>query len=141
MTMTTRETFEAYVHDVAGRGDFGRWFAPDVLWTTMETGEQVRGREAVRDLIVSFHQTAFDAQVEVVRTLVDGRSAVVEAVFDGTHTGDLGDVPATGAHVRLPYTVAYDIDDGSITELRAYVSMAALREQIATAVPAQAARV
>ncbi len=28
-----------------------------------------------------------DARVEVVRTLVDGSTAAVEAVFDGTHAG------------------------------------------------------
>ena len=135
---TTRETFRAYLDDLVARGDFSRWFAPDVLWTTMETGEQVRGREAVRDLIVFLHSTAFDAQVEVVRELVDGDSAVLEAVFDGIHTGELAGMPPTGAHVRLPYTIAYDFRDGLITELRAYVSMAALGQQLAAAVPAQA---
>ncbi len=139
MTATARETFDAYLRDVGGRGDFSRWFAPDVLSTTMETGEQVRGREAVRDLIVFFHSQAFDAQVELVRTLVDGSAAAVEAVFDGTHTGDFAGMPASGAHVRLPYTVTYEIVDGLITELRAYISIAALREQIAGAVPAQPA--
>jgi predicted ester cyclase len=139
MTGTVRETFDAYLRDVRSRGDFSRWFAPDVRWTTMETGEQVRGREAVRDLIVFFHSTAFDAQVEFVHGVVDGSTAVVEAVFAATHTGEFAGIPATGARVRLPYTVAYDIADGLITELRAYLSIAALREQLSAAVPAQPA--
>jgi predicted ester cyclase len=136
--MTNREAFHAYLQDVSDRGDFSRWFAHDVLWTTMETGEQVRGREAVRDLVLFLHTVAFDARVEVVRELVDGDCAVVEAVFDGTHTGELAGVPPTGTHVRLPYTVAYDLRDGLITELRAYVSMVALLAQLTGPVPAQA---
>ena len=50
---------DEYLHAVIDGQDFGRFFAPDVVWTTMETGETVRGREAVRDLIVAIHTQAF----------------------------------------------------------------------------------
>ena len=137
--LTDEQVMEQYVRMMTSGGDFSSSFAPDVLWTTMESGEQVRGREAVRDRIQHLRRQAFDARIEVVRTVVDGSTAVLEAVLDGTHTGQFGGMPATGAHVRLPYTMAYEFADGQITELRAYLSSAALREQVAAGAPARQA--
>lgn len=139
MSSTARDTFDAYAQALLSGGDITRFFAADVLWTTMETGEEVRGPEAVRDLIVFIHRTAFDASVELVRVVADDRHVMLEAVFDGVQTGEfLGRAP-TGAHVRVPYTMSYDIADGRITALRAYVPLAAMREQLAGAVPVQTA--
>ncbi len=126
----TRAAMDAYMADLVARGDFARHLADDVLWTTMETGEAVRGREAVRDLVVGLHTVAFDARPELRAMHVCGDSAVLEAVFAGTHAGEFAGVPATGRTVRLPYTVVYRVADGRIAELRAYVSIAALRAQI-----------
>jgi predicted ester cyclase len=121
-----QEYFDALLH---GR-DFARFFAPDVVWTTMETGDQVVGREAVRDLILSMHKQAFDAHPELIRLITGDDAAVAEALFIGRHVGTWGDVPATGRDVRVPYAVSYDLAGGSITELRAYISMAALHAQL-----------
>jgi predicted ester cyclase len=140
-TTTTRDVMDQYVQALLEGGDFARFFAPDVVWTTMETGEQIRGRDSVEDAILYFHVRAFQAQPELVRLLVDERSAMVEAVFDATHTGDFFGIAPTGAHVRLPYVVSYDVEDGAITALRAYLPMGVLREQLTSAVPAQTAPV
>jgi predicted ester cyclase len=131
----TRATMDAYLDDLRGGGDFARHLADDVRWTTTETGEVVSGREAVRDLVVGLHTVAFAADPEFRALHVCGDSAVLEAVFTGTHTGDFAGVPATGRTVRLPYAVAYRVADGRITELRAYVSMAALRAQVTGDLP------
>ena len=130
---TTRAVMDEYLEALRGGSDFGRFFAPDVVWTTMETGEQVRGRDAVRDHIVTVHSRAFRAQPELVSMCTGDGNAMLEAVFIGTHVGDFAGVPPTGVHVRLPYCMAYDIADGAITALRAYFPMAALRAQLAAA--------
>ena len=47
----TESTIRQYVDALLQGGDFASFFADDVVWTTMETGDQIRGREAVRDFI------------------------------------------------------------------------------------------
>lgn len=139
MSNTARETFDAYAQALLSGGDITRFLAPDVRWTTMETGEEVRGPESVRDLIAYIHSSAFDASVELVRVVSDEHGVVIEAVFDGVQTGEFLGRPPTGARVRVPYTMSYDIADGRITALRAYFPLAAVRDQLAGAVPAQTA--
>ena len=130
---TTRAVMDEYLDALLHGSDFGRFFAPDVVWTTMETGEEVRGRDAVRDLIRGLHGQAFHAQPELVTLLTGDTTAMVEAVFVGTHVGDFAGLPATGMQVRWPYSMAYDVAAGSITALRAYFPMTALRSQLAAA--------
>jgi len=104
----------------------------------MEDGQEVRGRDAVRDLIVSLHAQVFEASPEL-KTLVCGDGvAAIEAVFDARHTAEFAGVPATGAHVRLPYTMFYEVDGDKITHLRGYLSMTALVGQLQNATAATA---
>jgi steroid delta-isomerase-like uncharacterized protein len=126
----TESTLNAYMDVLLSGGDFASFFSDDVLWTTMETGEEIRGRDAVRDFIVAIHTQLFDASVEVRGLVVADGVAVLEAVFVGKQIAEFAGVPATGAEVRLPYTVAYDVADGQITALRAYLSIAALIQQL-----------
>jgi len=63
-----------------------------------------------------------------------------EAVFVARHVEELAGVPATGAQVRLPYTLFYDVDGDRITALRAYLSITALVAQLKAARPATAVR-
>jgi steroid delta-isomerase-like uncharacterized protein len=123
----------AYIEALRADADFGRYFADDVLWTTMESGDQMRGRQAVVDAIRTLHGGVFDARLEV-RTLVAAEgTGLLEADFVGTHIGEFAGVPATGASVRLPYAVVYDIADGEITAVRAYLSFTALVGQLQAA--------
>jgi predicted ester cyclase len=130
---TTRSVMDGYLRALSDGSDFGRFFAPDVVWTTMETGEVVRGREAVRDLIRFQHSQAFEAHPELVDLVIGNGTAMLEAVFDGTHVGEFAGVAPTGRHVRLPYCMAYDVSEDAITALRAYLPMAALLAQLTAA--------
>ena len=129
----TRTVMEGYLGALLGGTGFERFFAPDVVWTTMETGEEVRGREAVRDLIVGLHSQVFDAHPELVNLVCGEGVAAIEAVFDGVQTGEFAGVPPNGAHVRVPYAMAYDVAGGVITALRGYMPMTTLRAQCAGA--------
>jgi len=130
MAGQTDETMKGYLDALLHGGDFAEYFADDVLWTTMEDGQEIRGRDAVRDLIVSLHAQLFEATPEL-RTLVCGEGvAALEAVFDGRHIADFAGIPATGAHVRLPYTMFYELDGDKITQLRGYLSMTSLVGQL-----------
>jgi predicted ester cyclase len=56
--------------------------------------------------------------------------AALEAVFAATHTGDFASIPATGASVRVPYCVVYELVDEKITALHAYFPIMALAQQL-----------
>ena len=126
----TRAVMDGYLQALRDRADFGRLFAPDVTWTTMDTGEQIQGRQAVRDCIVAFHAQVFDGAPELVGLITGEGAAVLEARFVGRHTGALGDLAATGREVDVPYCVAYDIHDGQINALRDYLPIALLIAQL-----------
>jgi steroid delta-isomerase-like uncharacterized protein len=134
----TEDTIRAYLDALTSRGDFAAFFDDDVVWTTMETGEEIRGRDAVAGFIVALHQQLFDASPELRNVTAADGVAAIEAVFVGTHTAEFAGVPPTGATVRLPYSVGYDISDGKIQALRAYFPILALIQQLkdAAAVPA-----
>ena len=127
---SSRRTMDDYLAEVGRRGNFAQYFAPDVVWTTMETGEQVHGRDAVRDLIVLIHDQAFKADMQLSRLLTDDEGAMIEAVLVGRHVGDFAGVSATGTEVRISYTMGYDTSAGAITALRAYFPIAAVRDQL-----------
>ena len=134
----TQSTVGQYLDALRSGGDFAAFFADDVLWTTMETGDQIRGREAVRDFIVAMHSQSFDASPELVSTEFADGVAGLEAVFIGTHTAEFAGVPATGAAVRLPYSMFYDISGGKIVALRSYFPITALLNQLREAASAHA---
>src|SRR3954454_15195358 len=93
----TERTIRGYLDALLDGGDFASFFADDVTWTTMETGDQLTGRAAVADFIVALHRRFFDASPELGSVTTADGVAAIEAVFAGTHIAEFGDVPATGA--------------------------------------------
>jgi predicted ester cyclase len=135
----TEKTMSAYLEALMARGDFAAYFTDDVEWTTMESGEVVRGRTAVEDLIRSLHEQIFDARPELRTLLCGDGAAALEATFHGRHIGELAGVPPTGVDVQLPYTVFYDLAGDRISRLRAYVALSAVVAQVQAAAGAAAA--
>ena len=129
----TESTMRDYMDALLSGGDFAAFFSEDVRWTTMETGDVVTGREAVRDYIVALHTQLFEAAPEVRGMAVADGVVGLEADFVGTHIAEFAGVPPTGAQVRLPYAVFYDVSGGSITALRAYFPISALVQQLQAA--------
>lgn len=129
-TELTETTIVAYAAALAGSGDPMRFLAPDVTFTAMETGEVTRGLEAVAMLLDHLHRQAFTA-APILRTLVAIPGlAMVEADFVGTHVGEFAGVAATGRSVRVPFAAAFDLVDGFIVAVRAYLPLDALLRQV-----------
>ena len=126
----TEQTIRDYLDALLNGGDFAAFFADDVGWTTMETGEEIRGRQAVKDFIVALHGQWFRASPELRNVTAADGVAAIEAVFAGTHIAEFAGIPATGATVRLPYAVSYDITAREIHSLRAYFPVLALIQQL-----------
>lgn len=129
----TTRTVNAYLDTLVQRGDFGQYFTENVVWTTVETGEEIHGREAVRDFIVAMHTQFFDGKIELKRVAIGDGIAGMEADFVGVHTGEFAGIPPTGANLRVPYSVFYDVDDGGISALRAYLPVSQMIAELEAA--------
>jgi predicted ester cyclase len=87
----------------------------------------------VHDFIAVMHTQVFDARPEVQSVVVDDGAACLEAVFVGSQIGEFAGMPPTGAQVRVPYSIVYEINDQLITEMRAYMPLLALVGQVQAA--------
>ena len=76
------------------------------------------------------HTQAFKTDIKVKGVVYGDRQAMLEAEFVGTHIGVFEGIPASQRHVRVPYAVAYDVDDAGIRALRLYFPMNQLLRQI-----------
>ena len=126
----TAETMRSYLDALVARGDFADYFSEEVTWTIIGTDQQVQGREPVRDFLTWMHTQAFDAYPKVNTLVVGDGQATLEADLVGTHTGEFLGIPATGKTVQVPYCVVYDLRDGKITALRAYIPMDLFVQQL-----------
>ena len=133
----TTETINAYLNALLNGGDFGQFFTENVRWTTMETGDEIQGRAAVRDFIIALHRELFDAKPEVRSVGIADGLAALEADFGGVHTGEFAGIAPTGAPVRVPYCVFYDVDEGGITALRAYMPVRQIVAELGAAAAAR----
>jgi steroid delta-isomerase-like uncharacterized protein len=127
---STTRVMNEYLDALVNGGDFARFFTDDVSWSTVETGDRVQGRDAVRDFIVAFHTQLVDAHPEVKTIAIGDGVAGLEFDFVGTHTGEFAGIPPTGASLRVPYTMFYDVGDDRIEALRGYIPIAQMVAQL-----------
>lgn len=104
--------------------------APDVVFTSMATGDEHHGPTEVKRMLEHIYHVAFDARAETRSRLFGDDQAVLEADFVGTHIGEFAGVPATGRTVRVPLCVVYDLEAGLITRARVYFELPVLLRQL-----------
>jgi predicted ester cyclase len=90
----------------------------------------LRGAREVERAVRHHYEVEFDAAPELVGLVADGRAAVAEVVFAGRHIGEYDGVAATGAAVRLPLAMAFEVEQGLIEAIRVYYSPELLRGQL-----------
>jgi predicted ester cyclase len=129
-TEQVRETMGAYADALLARADFARFFARDIEFEVIGTGQQAHDAAAAEQAIRFLHEVAFDAKPEIANIVVDDSGAALEAMFVGRHVGEFAGIGATDNVVRVPYSVFYDVSDGAITALRIYMPMDQLLAQI-----------
>jgi len=116
--------------------DFGEWsaaFTADALLVA-PGGLSGRGRDT-QELFYSIWNEGFpDNQVTGIHIAEDGDTGVLEAVFEGTHSGVLhapsGDVPPTGRRVSIPFVATYTGADDRLTGFRLYFDQMDLTTQL-----------
>jgi steroid delta-isomerase-like uncharacterized protein len=126
----TSKTMRSYLDALIARSGFADYFTDDVTWTMVGGGQELQGREPVREFLTWMHTQAFDAHPKVKTLVVGDGQAALEADLVGIHTGEFLGVPATGKSVQVPYCVVYDLDDDKIAALRAYIPMELFAQQL-----------
>lgn len=107
------------------------FIAEDAVFKNMSTGEDVKGRKAVGEMLNHIYHVAFDAKADVKHTIVTDKNAVLEATFTGKHIGEFANVPATNKEVNVPLCVTYDLDEkGLIKEARIYMLVSVMMQQL-----------
>ena len=99
-----------------------------LLWKALI--ERCRAAKRSVELIAFMHTQAFSTAVRVKGVVYGDRQAMLEADFVGTHVGAFEGIPASHRNVRVPYAVAYDVEDPGIKALRLYFPMDQLLRQI-----------
>ena len=123
----TREVVTRYVN--SNHGDLSM-MAPDVVFTSMATGDEHRGVEALAGMLHYIYQVAFDAHAETRSLICSDNQAVLERDFVGKHIGEFAGVPATGKNVRVPLCVVYDLEGDRIKRSRVYFEVPAFLKQV-----------
>jgi steroid delta-isomerase-like uncharacterized protein len=126
----TSQTMRSYLDAFLARGDFAEYYTDEVTWTTVGAGQELQGRQPVRDFLMWMHTQAFDAHPKVKTLVVGDGQAALEADFVGTHTGEFLGMAPTGKSVQVLYCVIYDLHDDKITALRAYIPMDLFTRQL-----------
>lgn len=120
-----KENMEAFfaTHDV-------QYVAEDAVYISMNTGERTVGREAVGQMLHYIYHVAFDAKAEIRNTIVTENKAVLEMDFIGKHIAEFAGIQPTGKQVKVPITIAYDLENGLIKEARVYILMDIMMKQL-----------
>jgi predicted ester cyclase len=89
------------------------------------------------------HKEFFEAAFPLYEVYIDemtaeGNRVIVQARLKGTHTGDLGGIPATFKTVDFPFVIKYEIEDNKIVNHWMIADQMALMEQLGVIPSAQA---
>jgi steroid delta-isomerase-like uncharacterized protein len=104
--------------------------ADDAVYTLTHSGREVRGREAVKNLLEELYQRTFEASFKVANRIVDDGRAVLEGRFIGRHTGDFEGIAATNREIDVPICVVYELEDDRIKRVRVFLQALVLYEQL-----------
>ena len=103
------------------------------------TQRHIEGADAIMEVYKAWKTAMPDVQGLVGNVAAVGDTALVELVWEGTHTGPLetptGTVPASGKSQRTPGVFSIDVKNGVIATSRNYFDMLTFLQQIG-AVPA-----
>ena len=80
-------------------------------------GPPVTSRDEFTQLQDSFLVSFPDQHVTIQQLIAEGDQVAVQATYTGTHTGPMGEFPATGEAVESPFLAIFRIEAGRIAEL------------------------
>ena len=130
--MTPRELIERFHAELFTTGDLttiDRFFAPDVVSHDMPPGFP-QGIEGVRLFFSSFREGMPDVQVRIDEIVVEDDRAAVATMIEGTHTGAMMGIEATGRRISVRGIDMVRVADGRIVEHRGLTDTVGLLRQL-----------
>jgi predicted ester cyclase len=92
--------------------------------------EDVRGREAYKELIGQFRSAMPDLEVQVEETLVDGDAVAIRFATSGTHQGELMGIEPTGRKVEGSGLVIVHYEGDEAVEVWEYGDQLGMLQQL-----------
>ena len=80
-------------------------------------GPPVTSRQEFIQLQKSFLVSIPDQRVTIQQLVAEGDEVAALATYSGTHTGPMGDFPATGKPVEFTFLALFRVESGRIAEL------------------------
>ncbi len=100
-------------------------------------GTRLAGPEAAGELYDIWTGAFPDTRVDAHLTIAEGPNGMQECHFRGTHTGTMrtpmGDIPATGRSVDIPFVSLVTVEDGKMASFRVYFDVADMMSQLGIA--------
>ncbi len=93
-------------------------------------GDELRGREAIREMIAGYHAAFSDMKVKVHDIIASDDRTVVRVTVTGTHTGEFAGMPATGKTIAFDGITISRWKDGEIVEEWEGFDMTPVLEQL-----------
>ena len=89
---------------------------------------------------IEFFEIAFPRyEIYIDEMTGEGNRVVVKSHLKGTHSGELGGIPATYKEVNFPFVIGYEIENNMIVSHWMLADQMALMEQLGVVPAAQAA--
>lgn len=107
-----------------------KYVAEDAVFKNMNTGETHKGRTEIGALLHYLYHVAFDAKAEIKNKIITEDKAILEALLNGKHIGEIAGIKATNKQVSIPFVVSYDLRNGLIKEARIYMNSDVLMQQL-----------
>ena len=127
-----RALLRRMIEDVFATGDdrlLPEVFAPDVVDHQPGPG-QSPGVDGIAELLRAFHAGFPDQRMMLHGVVVDGDLAADWWTFEGTHTGEVMGIPATGRRVEFHGCDVARIRDGRVTDIWHAEELLQLRDQL-----------
>lgn len=116
--------------------DRERWaadFTPEATLTG-PGGLSGTGPGMARQFYDVWHTGFPECEIKPLTIAQDGQTGLLEAIFEGIHTGPLtapaGTVDATGQTVSIPFVVIHAVNDGKFTAFRLYFDQLGMLAQL-----------
>lgn len=87
---------------------------PDYVFRT--PGEELHGREALKELFSSYHTALPDMHVHIDESISANDQVVLLLTLTGTHENEMMGIPATGNQINVNGMIRSRLDNGQIIE-------------------------
>ncbi len=109
---------------------FDELYSPEIIRHEVNIQEDLVGTQEYKDNVIWVRTAYPDFNVATDNLFVKDDLVVLRWTVTGTHTGNRGDLPATGISVQFSGVVINRIVDGKIVEEWVYFNMADVLKQL-----------